>query len=163
MDDINGNPVREGDEVLLYAQRYVATLLEDGEVPIYEEDRERPRPVADVPLVRGVVTWSNDMLAWGVRVSWTTCEHPPCWIHLGGGAYAVEVVTPNARPVPRTNWGIGSVKRYFLRLWHSIWIAYWRERLNDPVSFTDTSGLSPAQRKHAAHMQAWRNTFPSNI
>ncbi len=53
----------------------------------------------------------------------------------------------------------GRMIRLVLRLWHSIWIAYWRERLDDPVTFTDSSGISKSQRKHAAHVWAWRDTF----
>lgn len=94
--DIHGAPVREGDEVLLYAQNYASTLIKDGVPPIYEEDHTKPKPVADVPLVRGTVVWSVDMLAWGVRVSWTTPSwgNPPCWMRLGGGSYAVELIPP---------------------------------------------------------------------
>lgn len=84
--------------MLLYAQNYAATLIEGGDVPIHEEDHTKPRPVADVPLMRGVVKWSKDMLAWTVDVLWATpaWENPPCNVHLGGGSYAVEVTTPNA-------------------------------------------------------------------
>jgi hypothetical protein len=34
--------------------------------------------------------------------------------------------------------------------------------MDDPVTFTDSSGISKAQRKHAAHVWAWRDTFPQN-
>lgn len=61
----------------------------------------------------------------------------------------------------KSKWAV-VLPRIVLRLWHSIWIDYWRERLDDPVTFTDSSGISHAQGKHAAHVWAWRNTFPQN-
>lgn len=52
--------------------------------------------------------------------------------------------------------------RITLRLWHSVWRDYWNERMDDPVCYTDTSGISHAMRKYNYHLNRWHETFPQN-
>jgi hypothetical protein len=57
--------------------------------------------------------------------------------------------------------GVG-VRRLVLRLWHSVWRDYWNERMDDPVCYTDTSGMSHAMRRYNYHLNRWHETFPQN-
>ena len=61
----------------------------------------------------------------------------------------------------KSKWAV-VLPRIVLRLWHSIWIAYWEERLDDQPEFTDTSGFTYADRRHLYHVLAWKATFPQN-
>lgn len=109
--DIHGNPIREGDEVLLYRQEYDSELLNVdavklGETPIYEINETRPHPVKDVPLARGVVEWDGKLLAYMVRYTWVC----PQWsrgpgsaggcCQMGGGRYAYELCPNNDSQTP---------------------------------------------------------------
>lgn len=105
--DIHGRKIREGDEVLLYAQDYDSELLNAdavklGETPIYEINEDRPHPVKDVPLARGVVVWDGKLLAYVVRYTWV-CQQwnqNSAGCHMGGLGYAYELC-PNVRNQPR--------------------------------------------------------------
>lgn len=95
--DINGRDIRAGDRVWLYPQDYESELVgHAGEIPIYEMDTSRPKPVPDVVLLRGTVEWDPDQLQWRVKASWVS----PLW---GEGIasvclchYAAEVQTEEA-------------------------------------------------------------------
>lgn len=94
INDMDGNPIHEGDRVWGYAQEYASTLVEDGPVPVYEEDHDKPKPVRDVPLFKGQTYWSEEMLAWYVKLSWI-CDAwkdgaEPCALAMGGGSYAYQ-------------------------------------------------------------------------
>ncbi len=89
---LDGVPIHDGDKVFAFAQNYKSTLIEGGDVPIYEEQHDKPLPVKDVPLFRGTVVWSEDQLAYQVKVSWACPQwrNPPSAIHMGGGHYAYQ-------------------------------------------------------------------------
>ena len=55
--DIHNKPIKEGDKVLVYIQKYERVLV--GE-KIYEVNQDKPYPVADVPMARGRVEWDED-------------------------------------------------------------------------------------------------------
>ncbi len=93
-NDIDGNPIHEGDRVWGFAKNYECSLVDDsGNIPVYEEHRDKPLPIADVPLFKGVTYWSEDMLAWWVRLDWLApkWETKPCAVQMGGGGYAYQL------------------------------------------------------------------------
>jgi hypothetical protein len=93
INDIDGNPIHEGDRVWGFAQNYESRLVDDsGGIPVYEEFHDKPKPVSDVPLFNGAVYWSEDMLAWWIKLDWVTpaWETQPCAIAMGGGSYAYQ-------------------------------------------------------------------------
>jgi hypothetical protein len=88
--DIHNKPIRVGDRVLVYVQKYSRTLVGEN---IYEVYQDEPYPVADVPMARGRVEWSEDVNGFVVRYDWT-CES---WKHksasqMEGGNYAYEII-----------------------------------------------------------------------
>lgn len=93
IDDIDGSPIHEGDEVFAFAQEFRSTLIDDsGGIPVYEEDASKPLPVKDVPLFRGIVEWSADQLAYLIRISWVCPQWglAPSTIGMGGGSYVYQ-------------------------------------------------------------------------
>lgn len=94
INDIDGKPIHEGDPVWGFPMNYESTLVDDsGDVPIYEEHRDKPLIVPDVPLFKGVVYWSMEMLAYWIRLTWVTpaWENQPCGLAMGGGGYAYQL------------------------------------------------------------------------
>ena len=57
--------------------------------------------------------------------------------------------------------GVG-VRRLVMRLWHSIWIAYWEQKLNDPVEFTSTMYPIGAVAKYNHHVRKFNALSPHN-
>lgn len=99
--DMNGEPIHEGDRVMGFEQRYHSTLVGHGsvpgcddELPIYEIDTSKPLPSPDVPLFRGQVYWSEDMLAYWIKLDWVTEQwNPsPCCLQMGGAGYSYQLV-----------------------------------------------------------------------
>lgn len=93
-NDLNGEPIFEGDEVFGYNQSYaVKATHEVGGVTVVEEDHTKPLPVADVPRFKGVAEWCSYMLAYYIKVTeligeWET---EPSSILMGGGHYAYQL------------------------------------------------------------------------
>ncbi len=89
INGLDGESIFEGDEIFVFRQEYKLTKIEEG---IYEEHHDKPLPVHDVPLAKGIVYWSEDMLAWWVRLTWVYdgWEPKPCGISMGGGCYAYQ-------------------------------------------------------------------------
>ena len=88
--DIHNKPIKEGDKVLVYIQKYERALVGEN---IYEVNQDKPYPVADVPMARGRVEWDTDFNSFVVRYDWT-CEN---WKHksaaqMEGGNYAYEII-----------------------------------------------------------------------
>lgn len=86
--DIHGKPLRPGDRVLVYVQRYEREQGVDG---VWVVDQTRPLPVADVPMAWGKIVWDEHLLTFVVRYGWV-CE---AWegkaaAPMGGGEYAFE-------------------------------------------------------------------------
>lgn len=113
LDDIDGNPIAEGDVVFGFAQDYEGEelLLDDQDEQelggldgmafgledfrVFLKDHSKPLPVADIPLFKGEVVWDTEMLAYHVRMievyeDWK--EGAPCCVAMGGGAYAYQIV-----------------------------------------------------------------------
>ena len=89
--DIHNKPIKEGDKVLVYVQKYARTLVGEN---IYEVYQDEPYPVADVPMARGRVEWDEDLNGFVVRYDWI-CE---AWkgksaSQMDGGNYAYEIIT----------------------------------------------------------------------
>ena len=88
MRDMHGKELREGDKVLVYAQRYQRQLVTGG---IWEVDQTKPLPCPDVPQARGVVAWDEHLIAWVVRYEWTCDDWDgKAGALMGGGEYAYE-------------------------------------------------------------------------
>jgi hypothetical protein len=88
--DIHNNTIKESDKVLVYVQKYARTFVGEN---IYEVDQNKPCPVADVPMARGQVEWSEDVNGFVVRYDWA-CKS---WEHksasqMDGGNYAYEIL-----------------------------------------------------------------------
>jgi hypothetical protein len=88
--DIHNKPIKEGDKVLVYIQKYERALVGEN---IYEINQDKPYPVADVPMARGRVEWDEDFNGLVVRYGWT-CE---AWkgksaSQMNGGNYAYEII-----------------------------------------------------------------------
>jgi hypothetical protein len=88
--DIHNKPIKEGDKVLVYIQKYERALVGKN---IYEVNQDKPYPVADVPMARGQVEWSEDFNGLVVRYDWI-CE---AWkgksaSQMNGGNYAYEIL-----------------------------------------------------------------------
>lgn len=95
LKDINGVEICEGYELLVYEQRFKCTKVESlGSIPVYEEDCSKPLPSPDVVLARGKVYWDTTMLAWMLRLDWTTPSFGVSFgcIHIGGMMYGYEVL-----------------------------------------------------------------------
>lgn len=111
LDDIDGNPIYEGSIVFGFNQDYEEEELElddqdeqelrglDWEaltdVRVYVQDKDKPLPIADVPLFKGEVVWDQEMLAYHVRMlevcdDWK--EDAPCCVPMGGGVFAYQIV-----------------------------------------------------------------------
>ena len=93
LKSLSGKDICEGDVVQIYALRHqvVEEVSTEGS-PVFIIDMKQPLPVADVPLAKGVVYWSEEQLAWECSITWGG----PGWenvagIHMGGGAYAYEM------------------------------------------------------------------------
>jgi hypothetical protein len=89
--DIHNKPIKEGDIVFVYMQLYERALVGEN---IYEVNQDKPYPVADVPMARGRVEWSEDVNGFVVRYDWT-CDS---WknksaAQMRGGNYAYEIIT----------------------------------------------------------------------
>lgn len=97
--DLHGRDIREGDEVFLYRQEYERTILNpdavtQGETPVYLMDSNRPLPVADVPMARGVVRWDTFRMAYVIRLKWK-CQQWDTGIAgclMGGANYVYEIL-----------------------------------------------------------------------
>jgi hypothetical protein len=88
--DLHNRPIKEGDIVFVYMQRYERALVGEN---IYEVNQARPLPVADVPMARGRVEWDLDFNDFVVRYGWT-CD---AWrgksaSQMRGGNYAYELL-----------------------------------------------------------------------
>jgi hypothetical protein len=88
--DIHNKPIKEGDIVFVYMQLYERALVGEN---IYEVNQDEPYPVADVPMARGRVEWSEDANGFVVRYDWT-CESwkHKCAAQMEGGNYAYEIL-----------------------------------------------------------------------
>lgn len=99
--DLQGRPLKLGDKVIAYAQRYAEKSRDDSHgIPIVELDIAQPKPVSDVPLFRGTVAWDPHGLAYIANIDemlilW---DIVPAFVHLGGGAYAYEIIDPIIPP-----------------------------------------------------------------
>ena len=88
--DIHNKPIKEGDIVFVYMQLYERALVGEN---IYEVNQDKPYPVADVPMARGRVEWSEDVKGFVVRYDWA-CDS---WKNksasqMEGGNYAYEIL-----------------------------------------------------------------------
>jgi hypothetical protein len=88
--DIHNKLIKEGDKVLVYIQKYERALVGEN---IYEVNQDKLYPVADVPMARGRVEWSEDVNGFVVRYDWI-CE---AWkgksaSQMDGGNYAYEII-----------------------------------------------------------------------
>ena len=88
--DIHDQPIRVGDEVLVYVQRHIRTLVGEN---VYEVDQTQPLPVLDVPMARGRVEWDEDFKGLVVRYGWV-CDswEGKAASQMGGNNYAYEIL-----------------------------------------------------------------------
>jgi len=86
--DIHGNKLSNGDEVLVYQQKYQRTQESDG---VWNADQNAPLPVADIPMARGTIEWDEDLLTYLVRYNWVANDwEGKAAAPMGGGEYAYE-------------------------------------------------------------------------
>ena len=94
MKDIHGNPLKAGDTVLVYAQRYKREREAGG---VWVVDQTRPLPVADVPMAKGRVVLDEDVLSLIVRYELVLEDlSGKAAAPMGGGEYALEKIERRA-------------------------------------------------------------------
>jgi hypothetical protein len=88
---LSGDPIYEGDEVLVYPQAYA--IMQQLSEDVYVVDTSKPLPVPDTPYAKGVVEWNPEMLWYQVRVNWA-CKawSDPMPVSLAMGSYAFDRV-----------------------------------------------------------------------
>jgi len=99
LNDIDGKPIHEGDEVLIFVQEYKSEKISgdefDGTPLVYVVDTDKPLPVSDIPMARGIVAWNPSVLAYEVQYSWKCPQWSDGASSARMGGYAYQVITCN--------------------------------------------------------------------
>ena len=93
VNDINGQPLALGDEVVAYALEYAEVSRDESwGIPVIEVDSSRPKPLRDVPLFRGRIVWDAGRLDLEVEILETLemfveWETKPSRVRMAGYLY----------------------------------------------------------------------------